>query len=266
MAIKNPMSEKHMVKVSQDVFVAKKWSDPLKNVGVYNNPDRTSAGETTEDKYANWETKLIKKGDTMNIKVDLHEINPAIIDIIEYGAIKVSKEIESIVDRVEEFAPGQWSFTKDILLKSRNADKSVITPTEVKALVNGTWTKLVKDTDYSIGVNIIGDTWVKFIEWGVFTLDSPSVSSISIKYSATPDQTLEKIEHFDSALPIGFVMILEEKWKVNGKECGIRFKLDNCKNVKAFHKPISDGDNTTAGYPCDITGNVIGHEFFWFND
>lgn len=60
MTLKNPIQEQYMVPVSMSVFVAKKWSDPLRNIGVYKDPDRASAGETSDDVYSNWQTKKIK--------------------------------------------------------------------------------------------------------------------------------------------------------------------------------------------------------------
>ena len=124
---------------------------------------------------------------------------------------------------------------------------------------------MVKDTDYTVGKTFVGDTYISFKTGGKLTTDTPMEGVITIKYSCTPDASLQKMKHAASAIPTGFVMLLEEKWMHNGKEKGIRFKLEDCQNVKAFHKPISDADNTTAGYPCEITGRVIGHEFFGFD-
>ena len=200
----------------------------------------------------------------MKVDITLHEINPAILAIIDGGAVKVSKEVAQVTDRIEKFLPGQWGFTKDVLLESRNADGSMITPSEVKALINGVDTALVKGTDYEIGKTAIGDTFVKFKQGAKLTADTPAQATISIKYSCTPDATLQKMKHETSGVPLGFVMVLEEKWNYNGKEMGIRFKLEDCTNTKAFHKAINDGASSSAGYPCEITGRVVGHEFFGF--
>ena len=136
MSLKNPIAEQYMVPVSMEVFASKKWSDALKNIGVYKDQERSSGGETSEDVYSNWQTKKIKNGDMMKINITLHEINPSILAIIDNGTVTVSKEIASVVDRVETFTPGKWGYSKDILLESRNADGSVIIPTEVKALID----------------------------------------------------------------------------------------------------------------------------------
>lgn len=261
----NPIAEQFMVPVSMDVLVAKKWSDPLKNIGVYKDPDRASAGETSDDTYSNYMTKKIKNGDMMKINVALHEINPDILAIIDGGSLTVSKEVASVQDRVETFLPGKWGFNKDILLESRNADGSVIEPTEVKALIDGQDQTLQKNTDFIVGKTAIGDTYLSFKTGGKLKADAPSEVVIKVKYSCTPDVSLKKIKHHSSGIPAGFVMVIEEKWQHNGKEKGIRFKLEDCQNVKGFHKAISDNDGTTAGYPCDITGRVIGHEFFGFD-
>lgn len=261
----NPIAEQFMVPVSMDVLVAKKWSDPLKNIGVYKDPDRASAGETSDDTYSNYMTKKIKNGDMMKINVALHEINPDILAIIDGGSLTVSKEVASVQDRIETFLPGKWGFNKDILLESRNADGSVIEPTEVKALIDGQDQTLQKNTDFTVGKTAIGDTYLSFKIGGKLKADSPSEVVIKVKYSCTPDVSLKKIKHHSSGIPTGFVMVIEEKWQHNGKEKGIRFKLEDCQNVKGFHKAISDSDGTTAGYPCEITGRVIGHEFFGFD-
>lgn len=247
-----------------DVLIAQSWSQGLRNVGVYSDPNRSSAGETSEETYSNWQTKKIKNGDMMKVDITLHEINPAILAIIDGGAVKVSKEVAQVTDRIEKFLPGQWGFIKDVLLESRNADGSMITPSEVKALIDGVDTVLVNGTDYEIGKTAIGDTFVKFKQGTKLSADTPAQATISIKYSCTPDATLQKMKHETSGVPLGFVMVLEEKWNYNGKEMGIRFKLEDCKNTKAFHKAINDGDSSSAGYPCEITGRVVGHEFFGF--
>lgn len=266
MTVKNPIDERYMVRTSMDVLIAQSWSQGLRNVGVYSDPNRSSAGETSEETYSNWQTKKIKNGDMMKVDITLHEINPAILAIIDGGAVKVSKEVAQITDRIEKFLPGQWGFSKDVLLESRNADGSLITPSEVKALINGVDTALAKGTDYEIGKTAIGDTFVKFKSGGKLTAETPAEATISIKYSCTPDATLQKMKHASSGVPLGFVMVLEEKRSYNGKEMGIRFKLEDCKNTKAFHKAINDGDASSAGYPCEITGRVIGHEFFGFGE
>lgn len=264
MTVKNPIDERYMVRTSMDVLIAQSRSQGLRNVGVYSDPNRSSAGETSEETYSNWQTKKIKNGDMMKVDITLHEINPAILAIIDGGAVKVSKEVAQVTDRIEKFLPGQWGFTKDVLLESRNADGSMITPSEVKALIDGVDTALVKGTDYEIGKTAIGDTFVKFKQGAKLSTDTPAQATISIKYSCTPDATLQKMKHETSGVPLGFVMVLEEKWNYNGKEMGIRFKLEDCKNTKAFHKAINDGDSSSAGYPCEITGRVVGHEFFGF--
>ena len=174
MTVKNPIDERYMVRTSMDVLIAQSWSQGLRNVGVYSDPNRSSAGETSEETYSNWQTKKIKNGDMMKVDITLHEINPAILAIIDGGAVKVSKEVAQVTDRIEKFLPGQWGFTKDVLLESRNADGSMITPSEVKALINGVDTALVKGTDYEIGKTAIGDTFVKFKQGAKLTADTPA--------------------------------------------------------------------------------------------
>lgn len=98
----------------------------------------------------------------MKVSVSLHEINPDTLAIIDGGAITVNKEISSVTDRIETFMPGQWGFNKDVLLESRNADGSIIEPTEVKALIAGQDQALVKNTDYVVGKTAIGDTYLSF--------------------------------------------------------------------------------------------------------
>lgn len=266
MTLTTPSNPQYMVQTSAEFRVAKRWSDALKHVGLYKNPDRTPAGETSDDVYANYSTKKIKWGNKITQKFDLHEITPEILAIIDNGTIVKSNEIASVVDRTESFKPGYWSFDKDIILKSRNADGSEITA-EVKGVIDGVSTLLVEGTDYAIWVTTFGDTYIKLLEktaTGLLEADAPSSVTINIKYSATPDATLQKIEHLASALPTGFVMVIEEKRNYNGQECGVRIFLEDCQNVKSITKPISDADNTTAGYPCEVTGTIKKHEYFGF--
>lgn len=262
--LNQPISAKHMVQSSMDVLIAKKWSNPLRNVGFYKDPDRSSAGETSEDVYANGMLKKIKNGDMMKVSITLHELNPDILAIIDGGSVEVKNEVASVQDRIESFLPSKWGYNNDILLESRNADGSVIEPTEVKAVIDGQDQVLQKETDYTVGKTQLGDTFISLKTGGKLKEDSPATVSIHIKYSCTPDETLVKMKHLASGIPTGFVMVLEEKRTLDGKDRGIRFKLENCQNVKGFHKAIADSDNTTAGYPCEITGRVVAHEFFGF--
>lgn len=265
--ITNAANPAYMVQTSAEFRVAKRWSDALKHVWLYKNPDRTPAGETTDDVYANYSTKKIKWWNKITQKFDLHEITPEILDIIDNGTIVKSQEIASVVDRTESFKPGYWSFDKDIILKSRNADGSQIVA-EVKAVIDGVSTLLVEDTDYAIWVTAFWDTFIKLIEkttTGLLEANAPSSVTINIKYSATPDATLKKIEHLASALPSWFVMVIEEKRSYNGNECGVRIFMEDCQNIKSITKPISDADNTTAWYPCEVTGTIKKHEYFGFD-
>jgi hypothetical protein len=64
----------------------------------------------------------------------------------------------TVVSEVEKFAPGEWSYDRDILLKFSNGDETAVTPTSVTALIDGTETTLVEDVDYTVKVNMFGAT------------------------------------------------------------------------------------------------------------
>lgn len=265
MTIQAPMKKEYMVNASMNVLIAKNWHSPLRNVGVYSDPAREAWGETSDEVYSNWRTKRIKNGDLMNLNVSLHEINPEILAIIDWGAVEYEQEVATVTDRLEKFMVGQWWFDRDVILSSRNADGTAITPT-VKILLWGVETTLTSWTDYNVGVTAIGDTYITFIQGTNLPANAPAEWVINVTYSCTPDATLQKIKHFQAWVPSGFVMVLEEKWTVDWKDVGIRFKLEDCKNVKGFHTPVNDADDLTSWYPCQITGTVIGHEFFGFGE
>lgn len=60
------------------------------------------------------------------------------------------------------------------MLKYSNADDSAIVPTSVTALIDGTEETLVKDTDYSVGVDLFGSTYIKLISGSKLDANSPT--------------------------------------------------------------------------------------------
>ena len=60
------------------------------------------------------------------------------------------------------------------MLKYSNADDSAIEPTSVTALIDGTEVTLVEDTDYSVGVDLFGSTYIKLISGSKLDANSPT--------------------------------------------------------------------------------------------
>lgn len=158
------------------------------------------------------------------------------------------------------------------MLKYSNADDTAITPTSVTALIDGTETALVADTDYTVGVDMFGSTYIKFkvqttsgqTVTGALAPDAPTNVRITVTYSATNAD--DKImEHKANALAKPFVMVLVNEFEYDGEKKYIRTYLDNCQASKATLQQIADSDDTTVGFPVEITGQVIKQERKGFN-
>ena len=136
MTLATPLNPKTMVPNSAEFFVAKRWSDPLLQAGVYKDPDINVGGETVEDIYSNWKGKKMKNGNQLTVTFNLHEQNTAVLAVLENGVVNYKTEVGTVTGRSETYAPGQWSYENDILLDKANADNSVIAPTTVEGLIN----------------------------------------------------------------------------------------------------------------------------------
>ena len=122
-----------MVPNSMEVYIAKKWSDPLLHLGFYKDQSLAAAGESVEDVYSNGTIKKTRDGDKVTVNITAHELTVDKLEILQYGLVKLNPG--TVTGEVEKFNPGDWSFDKDIMLKYSNADDSAIAPTSVTALI-----------------------------------------------------------------------------------------------------------------------------------
>lgn len=153
------------------------------------------------------------------------------------------------------------------MLKYSNADDSAIEPTSVTALIDGVETALTADTDYTVGVDMFGSTYVKLKTGetgGKLDANAPTNVRITVTYSATNADD-KVMEHKANALAKPFVMVLVNEFEYDGEKKYIRTYLDNCQASKATLQQIADSDDTTVGFPVEITGQVIKQERKGFN-
>lgn len=73
------------------------------------------------------------------------------------------------------------------------------------------------------------------------------------------------MEHAANAIAKPFVMVLVNEFEFDGEKKYIRTYLDNCQASKATLQQIADSDDTTVGFPVEITGTVIKQERKGFN-
>lgn len=153
------------------------------------------------------------------------------------------------------------------MLKYSNADDSAIEPTSVTALIDGVETALTADTDYTVGVDMFGSTYIKLKTGetgGKLDANAPTNVRITVTYSATNADD-KVMEHKANALAKPFVMVLVNEFEYDGEKKYIRTYLDNCQASKATLQQIADNDDTTVGFPVEITGQVIKQERKGFN-
>lgn len=264
MTLANPNAPETMVPSSAEMFVADRWSAPLKNIWFYKNPTLASAGETVNDEYANGTLKKVKNGDKLTVTFELHEQYLPVLKSLQKGLISVSSEVASVTARVETYNAGSWGFNTDILLDKANADGSAIVPTKVEALIGGSWVALASGDDYVAWATSTGNTYIKFIKGAALNENAPKSAQIKVTYNATPDATLSIIKHNANALAEGFVYVIQWERDYNGNKRSIRILLENCLAEKGTMNPISDSDGTTSGYPISLTGTIKRHEFKGF--
>ena len=268
MTLKAPLNPGHMVPNSMEVYIAKKWSDNLMQLGFYKDQSLAAAGESADDVYSNGTIKKVRDGNKMTVNFAAHELTVDKLEILQYWLVKL--HAGTVTGEVEQFFPGDWNFEKDILLKYSNADNTAIDPTSVTALIDGTETALTEDTDFTVGVDMFGSTYIKLLAkdstYTTRKLDanSPETVRITVTYSATNAD--DKImEHEANAIAKPFVMVLVNEFEYDGEKKYIRTYLDNCMASKATLQQIADSDDTTVGFPVEITGTVIKQEFKGFS-
>ena len=270
MTLKAPLNPGHMIPNSMEVYIAKKWSDTLLQLGFYKDQSLAAAGESVDDIYSNGTIKKIKNGNQMTVSITPHELTVDKLEILQFGLVEL--HAGTVSGEVETFMPGDWSFDKDILLKYSNADNTAVTIASVKALIDGEEVTLTANTDYTTGVDMFGSTYIKLLQQttsgsdttGSLAPDAPTKVKLTVTYSATNAD--DKImEHKANALAKPFVMVLVNEFEYEGTKKYVRTYLDNCQASKATMQQIADNDDTTVGFPVEITGTVIKQEWNGFS-
>ena len=95
---------------------------------------------------------------------------------------------------------------------------------------------------------------------GKLDATSPNSVRISITYSSV-NANAKVMDHKANALAAPFVMVLKNEYVYNGETKRITTYLDNCQASKATLQQIADDDDTTVGFPVEITGTVIKQDF-----
>jgi hypothetical protein len=102
------------------------------------------------------------------------------------------------------------------------------------------------------------------IPGGVLDESNMQTTKITITYTITPDTTAKYFTHYTNALAKPFKMLLINEYEWNGAKRYIRQYVDNCQANKAVIAQIADSDNTTAGMPLEITGEIINEKYIGF--
>lgn len=266
MTLAKPINPWHMVPNSAEFYVAKDWGDTPIQLGLYKDQELAPAGESIEDVYSNGVIRKTKDGNKITVNVDVHELTIEKLAIIQSGLVEVHPW--TVSGEVESYMPWEWELNKGILLKYSNADWTAISPTSVKVLdASGTEQTLTADTDYTVGVNFFGATFIKLKvaeSGGHLTSQSPLNSKLTITYSSA-NTTAKVMEHKANSLAEPFVMIIKNEFDYKGEKKSITTYLDNCQASKAMLQQISDNDNTTVGFPVEITGTIVKQDFVGFS-
>lgn len=266
MTMNAPINPGHMIPNSMEVYFAAKWSDNLMHLGFYKDPELASAGETSEDVYANGTLKKTKDWNKITVTFTAHELTVEKLAILQSWLVEV--HAWTVTAEVERTNAWDWSYEKDILLKYSSADGSAITPTSVTALINGTETALTADTDYSVWVTSMWATYIKLLTGetgGVLDANAPANVRITVTYSVT-NANAKVMDHKANSLAKPFVMVLVNEFEYDGEKKTIKTYVENCLADKAMLQQIADSDNTTVGFPLTITGTIKSQEFVGFSE
>lgn len=265
MSLQKPINPWHMVSNSAEFFVAKDWGDDLIQLGFYKDQSLAPAGESIEDVYSNWIIKKTKDGNKVTVNVDVHELTVEKLAIIQSGLVEV--HAETVTGESESWMPYEWELNKGLLLKYSNSDWTAVTVTSVKALIDGEEVTLTADTDYTVWVNVFGASYIKLKKAETSPkLDetSPSKAKITVVYSAT-NAVAKLMDHKANSLAEPFVMVIVNEFEYQGEKKQIKTFLENCQASKAMLQQISDSDNTTVGFPVEITGVIKKQDFIGFS-
>ena len=267
MSLKAPLHPEYMIPNSMEIYVGAKWSDALTHVGFYKDPSLASASESTDDTYANGTIKKSKDWKKVTVSFSAHELSPDLLGILQSWLVQVLPWTVSW--EVEKFEAWSWGYEKDILLKFANANGTAVTITSITALIEGSEVSLTADTDYQVWATSFGATYVKLLMKDTehtsrkLEEDSPEKVRLTVTYSAT-NGTSKVIDHFDNAIAKPFVMVLVNEYVYDGNTKTVKMYVDNCQANKAMLQQISDSDNTTVGFPVEITWDIVSQEFAGF--
>lgn len=231
-------------------------------VGFYKDQSLAFGGENSDDVYSNWTLKKIRDWNKMTVSFSAHELTNEKLEVLqlwltEYTAWTVASEVQVA-------NPGEWSFTKDILLKYSNQDWTPCTIASVKALIDWTETTLVADTDYTVSATSTGSTAIKLLQTNAtLTETAPASVKITITYSSTAADIVN-VSHGENVVAEPFVMVLVNTFKYWNSTKSIKTYLENCYANKAVEAPIADSDNTTMWFPVEITGSIAKQEKIGF--
>lgn len=84
MSLNAPLNPGHMIPNSMEVYIAKKWSDNLLQLGFYKDQSLAAAGESVDDVYSNGIIKKIKNGNKMTVNITAHELTVDKLEILQY--------------------------------------------------------------------------------------------------------------------------------------------------------------------------------------
>ena len=84
MTLKAPLNPGHMIPNSMEVYIAKKWSDTLMQLGFYKDQSLAAAGESVDDIYSNGTIKKIKNGNQMTVSITPHELTVEKLEILQF--------------------------------------------------------------------------------------------------------------------------------------------------------------------------------------
>ena len=265
MTLAKPINPWHMVPNSAEFYIAKDWGDNLMQLGFYKDQSLAPAGESIEDVYSNGVIKKTKDWNKVTVNVTVHELTIEKLAILQSGLVEV--HAETVSNESESWMPGEWELNKGLLLKYSNADSSAVTVSSVKALVNGEEETLTLNTDYTVWVNVFGASYIKLIAtpttWKL-NADSPSNTKITIVYSAT-NASAKLMDHKANSLAEPFVMVIVNEFEYQGEKKMIKTFLENCQANKAMLQQIADSDNTTVGFPVEITWVIKKQDFIGFS-
>lgn len=268
MTLKAPLNPGHMIPNSMEVHIAPSWWSDFLQLGFYKDQDLAAAWESIEDVYSNGTIKKVKDWDKITLNITTHELTIEKLAILQSWLVEVHSWTVSW--EAEEWKAWEWSFEKDLLLKYANASWEAATVDSVKALISWTETTLTADTDYTVWATPFWATYIKLLVKDTdhstrkLEADAPEKVKITVTYSTT-NATAKVMEHKSNSLAKPFVMVLVNEFEYDWEKKTIKTYVDNCQASKSMLKQIADSDNTTVGFPVEITWNIISQEFVGFS-